>query len=300
MGGIEDQIGISTHFMPSTHGEDIYRAIEMVHKAGFRGLEIVPTLDQAQLGYPVNYPNVGIDLFEAGEKEIDHIKDALKVFDWVTVHAPHLEWNIASANRHLRRLTWEYFDRCLEFAGRLGARAITYHHGGETLGFIRRREDIWKYNLEYAEHAMARARELSMPVGFETGDLGHLKYICDHAGDWGINLDIGHAYMSAGSDDGFFMYIKELGDRIVEVHHNGVNQYWGKYMEHQPPHMNNTIDFQKTYTKLKEIGYAGPIVCEIQGQDIVQVIQHCQESKEMISGIWNGDRNLALRWNIPT
>ena len=63
--------------------------------------------------------------------------------------------------------------------------------------------------------------------------------------------------------------------------------------------MNNMIDFQGTYTMLKEIGYTGPIVCEIQGQDIAQVIRHCVESRDMIVGIWKEDRQLSERWNIP-
>jgi len=276
MDRIEDRIGISTHFMPSTHGEDIFRAIEMGHKAGFKGFEIVPSLDQSQLGFPGNYPNVGIELLEIKDGELDRIKDALSIFDWVTVHLPHLDWNIASANRHLRRLTWEYFDRCLEFAAEIDAAAMTHHDGRPTWGFIRKQEDIWKYNLEYAQHAIVRARELDVAVGFETGSLASLKYVCERVDDWGINLDIGHSYMSAGSDEGFFAYFDALGMRIVEVHHNGINQYWGGYMEHQPPHMDNTIDFQGTYTRLKEIDYTGPIVCEIQGQDIAQVIQYCQ------------------------
>ena len=74
---IDDRIGISTHFLPATHGEDIYRAIELVHEAGFAGFEVVPTLDQAQLGYPENHPNVGIDLFEASDADLDRLKDAL-------------------------------------------------------------------------------------------------------------------------------------------------------------------------------------------------------------------------------
>lgn len=296
---IEGRIGISTHFMPSTHGENIFQAIEMVHKAGFKGFEIVPTLDQAQLGFPENYANVGIDLFEVRDSDIDRIKEALSVFDWVTVHSPHLDWNLASANRHLRRLTWQYFDKCLEFAGQVGAEAITYHAGGATWGFIRKDTDVLDFNVEYAQHAVERGRQLGVSVGFEAGGLKDLKYVCDRVDDWGINLDIGHAYMSAGTDDGFFAYIRELGERIVEIHHNGVNHYWGRYMEHQPPHMNNMIDYQGTYTMLKEIGYSGPIVCEIQGQDIAQVIHHCLESKEMIVGIWNGSRKLNLRWNVP-
>lgn len=296
--GIENLIGISTHFMPSTHNETIHDAIRMVSEAGFKGFEVVPSLDQAQLGYPFNYPNVGFDLFEATSKQIAELKQALSVFDWVTVHAPHLDWNLASVNRHLRKLTWDYFDKCLEFALEIEAAALTYHLGGQTFGYLRDVEDVNRYNVEYARHVSALAAGSGIPLGFEAGGLGGLKSICDSVEGWGINLDIGHAYMAAGSDEGFFAYIEQLGDRIVEIHHNGVNRYWGGYMEHQPPHMNNTIDFQRTYDRLAEIEYKGPIVCEIQGQDIEQVIEHCQESKEMICGIWTGSRKLRKRWNV--
>lgn len=299
MVSIQERIGISTHFMPSTHGEDIYNAIRMVYNAGFKGIEIVPTLDQAQVGYPENYPNVGIDLFEATPEDIARLKEALAIFDWVTVHSPHLDWNLCSANRHLRQLTQQYFDKCFELAMELGALAMTYHGGQETSGFIRIQKDVWEYNVDYAKHLMPRAKEAGIPVGFEAGSLDYLKYVCDCVEGCGINLDIGHAYMNAGTDEGFFAYFDEFKDRIIEVHHNGVNHFWGGYMEHQPPHLNNTIDFQHTYERLREIEYQGPIVCEIQGQDIVQVIQHCQESKDMIVGIWNRTRRLSQRWNIP-
>ncbi|NOX97741.1 MAG: sugar phosphate isomerase/epimerase [Nitrospirae bacterium] len=295
---IQDRIGISTHFMPSTHGEDIFDAIRMVHEAGFKGFEIVPTLDQAQVGFPANYPNVGIDLLEITPEEVVRLKEALSVFDWVTIHSPHLDWNLSSANRHLRRLTEQYFDKCFELAVKLGAAAMTYHSGRETPGFIRPLERIWEYNVDYAKRLIPRAKEAAMPVGFEAGTLDYLKYVCDRVENWGINLDIGHAYMFAGTDEGFRAYIDEFKGRIAEVHHNGVNHYWGRYMEHQPPHLNNMIDFQRTYEGLKEIGYQGPIVCEIQGHDIAQVIRHCQESKDMIVGIWNGTRRLSQRWNI--
>ncbi len=302
MRSIEDRIGISTHFMPPTHGEDIFEAIRMVHSAGFKGFEIVPTLDQAQLGYPENQANVGIDLFEATPQEIARLKKALSVFDWVTVHSPHIGWNLCSTNRHLRRLTREYFDKCFELAIELKALTMTYHSGRETWGFIRTLEHIWQYNVDYAKHLIPRAKEMGVPVGFEitasTGSIDSLKYVCDRVDGWGINLDIGHAYIYGRTDQGFFAYLDEFQGRIVEVHHNGINHYWGGYMEHQPPHLNNTIDFQRAYERLKEIDYQGPIICEIQGQDITQVIKHCQESKDMIVGIWNGSLKLSQRWNI--
>ncbi len=293
---IEGRIGISTHFLPSTHGEDIYEAIRLVAGAGFAGFEVVPTLDQAQLGYPENHPNVGLDLFESTEADLQRLAEALKVFQWVTVHSPHLDWNLASANRHLRQLTWRYYDRCIEFAARLNAAAMTFHMGGATWGFQRDEHVVWDLNLEYAQHALDLARPHDLPIGFETGGLDPLRHICDRLPGWGINLDLGHAYMAGHTDDAFFEYLDEFKGRIAEVHHNGVNHYWGRYMEHQPPHLNNMIDFPRAYHRLRDDGYEGPIVCEIQGMDIAQVIRHCQESKDMISGLWNRTLTMPNRW----
>lgn len=296
---IENRIGISTHFLPSTHGEDIIKAARMVSDAGFSGFEIVPSEDQAQLGFPQNYANVGIDLWDATLQRRQELRRSLEVFDWVTIHAPHLDWNLSSANRHLRRLTNDYFDACLDYAIEIGAAAMTFHLGNPTMGYIRQGSEIVKYCIDYAASAIEKAQAAKMPVGFEAGDLYTLSQVCKAVPGWGMHLDIGHAYMSAGSDEGFQAYIDQLGDRIVEIHHNGVNNYWGHYMEHQPPHLNNTIDYYATYSKLKKIGYKGPIVCEIQGQDIAQVIEHCQESKRLITAIWQDDWRPENRWSLP-
>ncbi|MCJ7821602.1 MAG: sugar phosphate isomerase/epimerase, partial [Armatimonadetes bacterium] len=174
--------------------------------------------------------------------------------------------------------------------------ALTFHMGGATSGFVRSPDTTRQHNLDYAQHAADLARKHGLSVGYEAGGLGDLRFVSDRVDGWGINLDIGHAHMAAGNDEGFFAYFDTFQDLIVEVHHNGVNHYWGRYMEHQPPHLNNTLDYQHTYERLRDDGYTGPIICEIQGQDIAQVIRHCQESKEMISGIWNGALSMKNRW----
>ena len=293
---IERRIGVSTHFMPSVHGEDIFRAIELAHAAGFAGFELVPSEDQGQIGFPHNVHDVGIDLLDASATTLSRLKDSLSAFDWVTVHGPHLDWNLASANRHFRQLTRDYYDRCFEFAVELGAATATFHGGGGTWGFIRPAEDAARYSCEYAEHLIQRAKQANMPVGFEAGGLDFLEYVCDRVDGWGINLDIGHAYMNARSDDGFFAYIDRLGSRVVEVHHNGVCHYWDGFVEHLPVHLNNTIDYQGTYDRLKALDYRGPIVCEIMGPDIGEALRHCREAKALICDIWNGAIRLPERW----
>ncbi|MCM8764349.1 MAG: sugar phosphate isomerase/epimerase, partial [Candidatus Omnitrophica bacterium] len=177
MAKIEKQIGISTHFLPATKGETIFDAIKIVSRAGFKGFEIVPTMDQGQLGYPETIRNVGIDLFEAKQKELEELRKALKVFDWVTVHAPHIDWNLASGNRHLRKLTWKYYDRCMEFAELINARAVSYHMG-YMKGFILRREKILNISAKYAEHLLKEVRTRNIPAGFETGAFSDVEYIC--------------------------------------------------------------------------------------------------------------------------
>ena len=177
---------------------------------------------------------------------------------------------------------------------------MTYHGGKPTQGYIRNHKRVWDYDLEYARQLIPRAKEAGIAVGYEILGQGfdYLKYVCDRVAGWDIHLDIGHGWMEAGTDEKFFEYIDEFQGRIAEVHHNGVNHYWGRYMEHQPPHLNNTIDFQRVYERLSETGYEGPIVCEIQGNDIAQAIEHCLESKAMIVGIWEGTLRLAERWNV--
>ena len=127
-----------------------------------------------------------------------------------------------------------------------------------------------------------------------------MSQIVDGVGEgFGLNLDIGHALMAEYSDEWLEKYCSHFRGRIVEVHMNGVNHYWGHFMEHQPPHMNNAIDYQATFERLKQDGFQRPIICEIQGNDLDQVMQHCREAKEMIVGIWNGTRRLQKRWNVP-
>lgn len=43
-------------------------------------------------------------------------------------------------------------------------------------------------------------------------------------------------------------------------------------------HLNNTIDCQRVYSFLRNSSFKGPIVCEIQAEDIEQTIDHCLES----------------------
>ena len=107
--------------------------------------------------------------------------------------------------------------------------------------------------------------------------------------------------MAAGSDEGFFAYIDEFAGRIAEVHHNGVNDVLGRdTWNTQPPHMNNTIDFARTYfSGSRRWATRGRLICEITGHDIEYVIRHSIESRDLITAIWHGTFHPRNRWDTP-
>jgi len=69
---------------------------------------------------------------------------------------------------------------------------------------------------------------------------------------------------------------------LVEVHFNGVCQYWGGFMEHFLVYRNGALDYQEIVEKMKEIGFDGPIVCELQARsrmkDSIKFLWRCDEA----------------------
>ena len=46
----------------------------------------------------------------------------------------HSDWNLASVNRHLRKITWDYYDLCLDLAAELGRKGDDLSLGYPRLG----------------------------------------------------------------------------------------------------------------------------------------------------------------------
>jgi len=288
---IEDFIGASTHFMPMTYGETLEEAIKMLEKADIRAFELVPVKYQAQIGWPYNIPNIGLWFREMGPREIAKLKDLLSTFKVVTIHGQHLDVNIASCNVGIREESIRQYMECLELARKLDVSVVTFHMGRQTPGFIRSEEEILKYEVEFAEKAINYAKEHGLKVGYETGSVKRLDIVLEKfkPGDFWVNVDLGHTAMQRVD---LLQVIERWKDRIVEVHFNGVVHYWGGFMEHQCVWLNNVIDYRKVIPKLRDVGFVGPIICEIQGNDIEQHIERVLEAKELITFLWNRDKEL--------
>ncbi|RLE81665.1 MAG: hypothetical protein DRJ51_03350 [Thermoprotei archaeon] len=291
MNDIGRYIGVSTHFMPLTYNETLEQAISIVVKAGIRTFELVPVKYQAQIGWPYNIPNVGVWVREMSNKDIKKLEDLLSMFDLVTIHSPHLDLNIASCNIGIREESIRQYMECLELARKLDVEIVTFHPGRQTSGFIRSDDEILEYEILFARKAVDYAKSHGMKVGYETGSVRRLKRLFEHfkPSEFGVNIDIGHVIMG-GYDP--VELIELWKDRTIEFHFHGVNHYWGGYMDHQPVWMNNAVDFRKVISKMRDVGFMGPIICEIQGNDIEQHVEHVLEARELIEFLWLRDSEI--------
>ncbi|UCH34418.1 MAG: sugar phosphate isomerase/epimerase [Armatimonadota bacterium] len=292
---IEEQFGISTHFMPATHGETLEQAADAVLDAGFAGFEIVPADAQAQIGHPHNIPNVGLWPREFLPEQRQVLRQRLAGFRFSTVHAPHLDLNIASANRGIREESVRQYFECMDLAIDLGVEIVTFHSGHATPGFIRPEEELLAHEVSFARRAVEYAERRALRVGYETGAVGRLRRVFAEVPDMGVNIDLGHTAMQ-GVDPAAL--IEEFADRLVEIHFNGVVHYWGGFMEHVPVNRNNVIDYPAVAAAVRKVGFRGPIVFELQGNDIAQVIAVCAEAREMLRGLWGGTLTMEQRWYV--
>lgn len=288
-------IGISTHFMPSTHGETLEDAIDMVREAGFNAFELVPTDGQAQFGFPYNHPNVGLWPREYSREQRKALKERFSGFECVTIHSPHLDLNIASSNRGIREESERQYRECMELAVDLGVEVVTFHPGRTTYGYIRSEEEILKYEIETGQRLLEFASEHGLTIGYECGQFKHLCRLLDALDGMGLNYDIGHGRMGGTDEKDWVEY---FAGRIVEVHFNSACQYFGGILDHQPISRNNALDYQYLIPAIRDTGFTGPIICELQGNDIQQTIENCLEAKQLITGLWEGTLTLTERWRI--
>ena len=282
---IQSLIGVSSLFIPVTYGETLEDAIEIIKNAGFKCFEIVPG-DQAVIGYPYNIPSVSLWPRSFSKKQRMVLKDRLSVFNLCTIHAPHTGGlNISSFNKGIRQESIKQYMECLELAADLEIETVTFHMGYQDWGYIRSEEDIIKYEVEFAKKAAYFAEINNLKVGYETQSFRRLEKILQNfePREFGVNFDLADASMQ-GIDP--LKWIDSYAKRVVEVHFDPICQQGLGFLYHVPVQMNNAINFNDIMLKIKDINFDGPIICEILGNNIQQVLKANQEAKDIIIKLW--------------
>jgi len=275
-------VGISTHFLPSAHGESLLDASDLVARAGFGGFELVPADFQGVIGSPTTIRNVGLWPRTFSQRERARLRDALACFRTVTIHAPHLGVNIASINPGWRAESRRQYFECLELALDLGVSTVTFHHGGQTQGFIAPEQEVTDHCIAFAREATAFARKHGLTLGYEVGSFRIIdaSIRACRSRRFGVNLDMGHAVMGGLAPE---EWVKRLPGKTVEVHVNSVTKDWSGFIEHQPLDRNNVIDYGAVFAALLAEGFRGPYIFELRGLDIPDTIDICSRARETLT-----------------
>ncbi len=289
---IADAIGISTISFVNTTAED---AADAMWERGFRAIEVfagVPGL--GSYGHPAPMPAAAIWPRTCDRARRTALRERLTRFKHVTVHVQFADNNIASRNPGVREESVRQYLECIEFARDIGAPLVTFHagSGGHSSYPGVFDEDNRRYNVEFAERATEKAAEYGLRTGFE----GTHYSGCDVAAivaavaapTFGLLVDITQSYLTTQPRvEPILAGIEQCADRLVEVHlHGGLHRTIGR-ISHLPLRMHNMVDFGVVFAKLREVGFAGPMMFEITSSaNPLVVIQDCLESRIIVLEHW--------------
>ncbi|MBM4043921.1 MAG: sugar phosphate isomerase/epimerase [Planctomycetes bacterium] len=292
MSSIEAKIGVSTIVLYERPEWDMMKAIEEVSKAGFKGFEIHLDDFHGCIGDPwmIRFPGVWPRTCSASFRR--ELKDALKVFETVTLHGTCFEVNIAAENPGLREEGVRQYVEALEFAAELGIPTVTFHMGGPA-HILCDPEKVYARNLEFAKRATAFAEKHGLSIGYENGGSIDLfkRYIKDvNSPAFGLLWDIGHATMHKGGNTGVALrWAEAFRGQMVEIHAHNVLGWTANMsiLDHHGFEEGTFLDMRAIFRKVKQIGYDRPIIFEILGPRAHPALDKCKRAKEIILDVWD-------------
>ncbi len=284
-----ERIGISTHFLPAANGESLWDAIDQVQAMGLRGFELVPDDYGEQVAEPY-VPSVGVWAHDLSHDDRDCLREALALFDTVTLHANHLDLNIASMNPGIRSESERQCLECLELAAQLGASVVSFHRGSANPVRVHDLTEIERHNIEFGLRAAKLAEAHDLLVGFTVGGPGGLdsqmrELLAIDSDRVGINLDVARAAIAGPPPE---IWAREFAGQIIEVQVCGVFRDWSGLATHEPIERNNVIDYEALLAELQTQSYDGPVICEIEGFDIENAVSHALAARAILREMWTG------------
>ena len=274
------------------HHMDVFELIELLARHEF-GLEIHLNDFDYEIGDPKPWVQSGVWPRTCVGEQRQRLCEAVKQLPMVTVHGTPFDLNITANNPGIREESICQYEEAMDLARDVGAVACTYHEGRGS-SQLTPLEVLVDRHVEFGRRIAARAQEYGIPTGLENGnDLSYYESIIGQVSSpyWGHLLDIGHAIMGVrGDTDTVKEWVAKLGaERIVEVHAHNVfasSAIAGGMLDHFPLEDGTCLDMEVVFGRLRDAGYAGPIVLEISVNTTEKVIDACLRARDAICRIW--------------
>ncbi len=198
------------------------------------------------------------------ETSIVILEEALSLMpDGCTLHAPVLDLNPSSYNDFVHEATIKETLWSLDLADRIGARVVTIHAGKRTVHRIPTSEDRGKF-MKYLGVCKKRADSLDVNLALENSMPGissmcsapaEMKEVLNNFPGLFFTFDIAHAFVH--SSENAMSFIKELSDKMINVHVGAPHDR----KPHYPSHMVKKMD--RVLEALRDSGYDGDLTVEI-------------------------------------
>ena len=183
---------------------------------------------------------------------------------------------ISSPFRSLRQTALHEFQRALEAAGQVGARAMTVHYYGIPPLFPPERYVEW--HVEGLRPLCSQADDMGITILLENapglpGQIDHIDQILKAIPNLGFHLDSGHTQVEGGVKL-FDAYVERFSRRLMHVH---LSENDGSRDQHLPlnsmPMPPSQIDWPARIKRLKASGYDGTISLEVFSPDRAYLLQ---------------------------
>lgn len=285
----EDRIGVSAISMP---GIDAEQAVDAIAGGGFKSIEMLASAaTHSPIGYPdLIQPSSGLwpRAWDADGRA--RLKEKLKPFSIVTLHAQLEGVNVASWNPGIRQESIRQYLECIDLARDIGATICTFHPSNPCRyeQYVQHhKEEGDRYNLEFAKLAVEHASGYGLKLGFEgTHNAGWpiLDVVLQMPPDeFGILIDPAQSCNRQSTPEAILNAIRKCRGRIVEMHVHGSLRRTVGTIAHLPLRMSNIVNWPRVIAALDEVAFQGPFMFEItSSEDYREVIADCKESKDLL------------------
>jgi sugar phosphate isomerase/epimerase len=182
----------------------------------------------------------------------------------------------------IRKACFSELERCAGIFSSLGATVMNIHPCYYCPPAMK--EDLVHLNIEALKPLAEMANSHGLTLILENfkapfDSVSTYSRMLEEVPGLQIHLDIGHANL--GQDDGV-RFCTQLGEHIRHVHFSDNH---GQEDEHMPLGMGN-IDWKKTVSALKSIGYDETITLEVFVNDRKASPQPLEESRRLVLDLW--------------
>jgi sugar phosphate isomerase/epimerase len=225
-----------------------------------------------------------------GAEDRRRLRDLTGPMPVVTVHGTPYDLNICANNPAIREESIRQYEEAMDLGRDLGAAAVTFP-AGRASDVLQPPSVCLERIVAFAKRMVPRAEQYGISTGLENeGGLGfYLDVIAAvDSPRWGHLLDLGNAVAGAmGGTDTVLAWIDRLGvQRLTEVHVHNVLAWSvgpGGIYDHQAFQDGTCLDMPTIFAKLKNIGYAGPIIFEILQNTADKVIDACLRARDVVA-----------------